>query len=360
MSLEDGKSWSEVITAGSKQAAEFLSKFHWDVQRNTSTPIVNDYAAQMKRGEFDNSGITIGYLDGKGYLINGKHRLEALLQSGATVEFTISHIICRDEEHLKRLFGNQDVHRMRSYRDAYKAFWDEEQIGLRSQEINALGQGVRIIRDGFIHKEPGGSVISLRSRVVQKRAIEDWIPAAKLYFAAVRDCQTPELRPRFYNAAVTAIGLITCRYQPQLAETFWRRVAANDLLGNRSPEQALVTMMITTATRTIGSGGYARRVASVWNAYCENRKIGQARALFMTSPMRLIGTPYRGKVPIIPDYLSEEGPHMPDEAHYKPWQRPSRTDDSDYEEMASQAHHPETVAPEEERFTLPEYEAVAA
>lgn len=81
-------SWEEVTPA---KAQEWLEKFNTG-NRNLRATTVESFAIDMKRGAWSQSHQGIAFASGGGRLLDGQHRLAAIVRSGVTIWF----LICRD------------------------------------------------------------------------------------------------------------------------------------------------------------------------------------------------------------------------------------------------------------------------
>lgn len=89
-----------------KMAAEWLSKNHSN--RSVSKQVIRQYASDMSNGKWlrSHQGILIGK---NGNLIDGQHRLSAVVAAGVDVEM----LVCIDESFESALMSNIDIGRKR-------------------------------------------------------------------------------------------------------------------------------------------------------------------------------------------------------------------------------------------------------
>jgi hypothetical protein len=98
----------EMVKIGPALAAEYLTKN--ENNRNLSDRAVEILAKAMLSGEWISNGDTISFSGGK--LIDGQHRLNAIIRSGATVDAIVVHDLPADA------FKTKDIGKKRSTADS--------------------------------------------------------------------------------------------------------------------------------------------------------------------------------------------------------------------------------------------------
>lgn len=87
--------WSEVVEVSPELAKQYLRKSRinprfGDSKEKFNKYVVEKYASDMKSGNFCLTSDSITF-DTNGELANGHHRLQAVIQSGCTVKFYVTH-----------------------------------------------------------------------------------------------------------------------------------------------------------------------------------------------------------------------------------------------------------------------------
>lgn len=77
---------AEIVNVTPQLAAEFLEKNANN--RSLSNAVVEHYAMQMRSGKWIANGETIKF-GSNGELVDGQHRLQAIIQSGVTVTMVV-------------------------------------------------------------------------------------------------------------------------------------------------------------------------------------------------------------------------------------------------------------------------------
>jgi hypothetical protein len=97
-----------------------------------------------------------------------------------------------------------------------------------------------------------------------------------------------------YRSYALAVQLVTFRYQPEKAHTFWSRLAKNSGLKEGDPELALLEKMLLATYPGKGDPSFeARMVASAWNAFYEGKTMDRPLVKDKSTPIFLLGTPYK-------------------------------------------------------------------
>lgn len=97
-----------------------------------------------------------------------------------------------------------------------------------------------------------------------------------------------------------ALAMVTLRYQPEVAEQFWQRLAVRDRLEAKTGEWHLAEEL-NRIHQSLGGGakkrvdrGVARRAATAWNAHYHNRQVNFITVRNPDGPIKIDGTIYKG------------------------------------------------------------------
>lgn len=304
-------------------AATWLSEFHYPRQRPEYPSVVRLYADMMRRGEWDVSTLVLASYDGTpaegeaagegillpqgSYLINGRNRLNAVVESGIPTMFLVEHHLCSRPVDVHRLYMHQDRGKVRSAADVYRAMGLAEALDLSNHYLRLIGEAEHYLRSGF----------EVRRQLLinaEKRAefIIDWVQEGRDWISCFGSS-----RSRFiaYLTAspVTAVALVILRFQPQKAMTFLTAMAHDDGLAQGTPEKALHDWILETRVRGMAEHHYARHIAAGWNAAFEGRSLSRIVVRDLSLPIRIAGTPFTGK--------QEHGP-LPDDVMRRPERTP--------------------------------------
>lgn len=296
-------------TVNADQAEEMIGDYQYDRQRNVSPQAVGYYAEMMEKGEWlPGSEIDIAFCkngDGAqhGYLVNGRHRLLAVIKANAATTFAIKEYGCDDREEVDRLYGLLDTGRSRSIIDYVNAVAGEGEMGLNRNQIRNLGAAVAFTRGNFgylnkYHLTPGE-----RIELMQRYAA-----VAKDYFAllagATNTIEIPMRRASSMSVALVTLEQARPIFGEDKVNDFWKGIALNDGLRVGDPRKVAFMHMIESKMRggsATGNAKYtsapfsARYIANCFNAWVENRPLTFTRVSDASAPISIAGTSFRGK-----------------------------------------------------------------
>ena len=285
-----------------KMAAFYLSTMPYDGQRTLREVFVMHLADQMRRGLFEShTEIHIGYVGGQGYLINGRHRLTAVVQSNLPQVFYLRETTYPTMERLAQAYGHIDIGIARSVYDRLRAEGLADRIGLSPTDLNSFASAINYISFGCIGKGTSGG-----SRVDVENVI-DGIVLYQEYAREYFSIKLPaEIRKGFKRQGTVAVALLTLRYCNEAARrrgkdvlTFWQTVASDDNIGIYDPRKfanrhlIMSRMPSGTANGVVVSLGHSARIlASCFNAYVTGKEMRQMPKIHNDlAPLTLPGLP---------------------------------------------------------------------
>jgi hypothetical protein len=292
---------SEVVYVTPEQAQHWLENHLFEGQRTVVQWRVDRYAAEMRAGRFEPTEINFYHLarGGGSFLLNGQHRLWAVIESGCTVPFAVTRKWVATYEEVRDAYRRLDAGKARTAADGLRATGLHQRLGLTERQVNAAGTAIRILAAQFNRTSvPGGKLgITLDEVAV---GIERWQDEIRAYFGCITPAKGAVLKG-LHEGTVVAVALITLRYQREMARDFWASVAANDQLKRNSGPWWTVEL-ITQPSRKRDLREYARRLASAWRAYWNDRRglkggeIGHTLVRDVARPLDLDGcAPYNGE-----------------------------------------------------------------
>jgi len=250
---------TEVVAIDPAGAEELLG--HNINNRGVKRRVVMTYADDMSKGRWQLAGAPI-VLAEDGTLLDGQHRLLAVIESGRTIEFLLVHGVKRDVQPVidtgaKRTFG--DVLTMRGETHAMSlaaitkivAMWDPDE-GLPSS--NATPSNTALIEFLAAHPELRDIARRMASLKEQIRGIR---PAAFGAFLWLIDQIDSEDAEAFVGSYVTGIDL--AEGSPILA----LRNYADNLMFNESRQRG----------SSLNSRLWIALMIKAWNAWREGREV---------------------------------------------------------------------------------------
>ena len=250
-----------------------------------------DHIAYLKscydKGQFD-GGESIRFAShaGRRYLINGQHRLEMLSKLDEPLELVVVTTRCNSLEEVAHLYARIDRGRGRSITDALSAFGLYQHSSLSKKQLDTLGACAPLFAAGLHHTADRHSLRSAESR---EPIMTEYLPAAEMYFNAVKGSLNEKL---FLRREVAAIGLATFYDSPakERAGEFWAKCAADDGLSATDARKAALEFMRRTKPNGYGVGVLAHGVAACWNAHYRGDHLRLVKVLDPTAPLRIMGT----------------------------------------------------------------------
>lgn len=276
-------------------AKRILDESNYEGQRKVDDRSIIAYAEMMRRSLWDlTDPISFAVFNGSLILVNGQHRMHAVVKYGHPVEFRVAMNECNTEEQLRALYYRFDtVMRKRTNEQVLSAIALAAEQGVSRNIASATFRSVGIIANGFVVP----SNYTIKNEAVAKLWVVDlrleactpWWHAARILEAAMKRGER-SLRQKILRSTTFAIALLTARYQPEHAEQFWRGVAENDGLKRGDPRHTFVNDL---KSRDAGQGSVSQGLASAaiaWNAYVERRRI-QVIKVPDDYNLRVAGTP---------------------------------------------------------------------
>ena len=275
-------------------AQEWLECMSYFGQRPIDQKRVSYYAREMLVGEWlPGISMALGVLNGSRYLLDGQHRLRAIVESGMTCQFTVIEHPARDEAHLAKMYAEFDVGKGRTIMDTLKPNRLDEGTGLSNTHLRHLVAGIRVLVGGFVQ------VDSLRiPHREMPDLISEWAPYMVSYLAAIGD-RPADISTALDRRTTIAIALPTIRFCREKAEPFWQGVSQDNGLLIGDPRKALRRWMIahapkskmSTTDRTLEVHAVCVYLMTAWNAWFEGREQNILKVYDSRQAIHLHGTP---------------------------------------------------------------------
>lgn len=272
-------------------AQQWIDGMRFQRQRPIRERWVDFLASEMVAGRFRQSNIDIRVCGGCEYLINGQHRLHAVVRSGLTVPMIVVRSVSADMDEVARDYASLDRGLIRTHRDGLSALGAAEATGLTIQQVQKVSAAAPLLLAAF---RASISKISGTSTQERNQVVLDWARPALLACATIGESNLSRVK-KLYNSPIFSVALVTFAHAPDRAEGFWGRVIANDGLRKGSGEQVLLDSVLDRAVRPGQQGRLARAAASAWNAAYQGRSVQFVKVADPTAPIRILGTPLDGK-----------------------------------------------------------------
>jgi len=292
------------VTITPEMAIELLQN-GFDRQRNLRPGVVAMYAQAIRRNTWDsNSIIRIAVVDNEDYLIDGQHRLNAVVKAGIPQAFIVQRQQMKDLAEVARIYTMIDKSLARSVADDLKALGFADRFDITPDQARRLAAAVALIATNF--RKPDQKAVHPDDRI---RMMEEYLSAYHKYIRMIAGVDRV-MKPRMYRSATLGVALVTCRYSaakyPNVA-AFWAGVARDDGITADDPRKYCNRHLMYVGMIGGGASGEnfikhqtpavsSRLVAGYFNAYIEERGMKQAiKVLDPYKPIIILGSPFDGK-----------------------------------------------------------------
>jgi hypothetical protein len=279
-----------LVTPGTAQ--RILEDFNYARQREVKARHVSKLAAQMKAGTWlEGSQIYFGRLpSGDMHLINGQHRLNAIIEANQAQVFQVFILAVKDESELRSAYYRLDVvQRSRGENDVLKGAQVAETLGVKTSIAAGAYRAAPFILNGMkyvagVHRD------NVESDLADGRLnlISDWATTIQLFQEVTAGAEN-DLRLKLASGGTMAAAMVTLKYQEKRAIPFWKGVANNEMLEKGDPRRTLILCLLDRNTRRAGAG--LQFCAIAWNAWFQGRSLHSIRVYDTTKPS-FLGTPY--------------------------------------------------------------------
>jgi hypothetical protein len=276
----------------------YLELAPFPLQRKLRAGHVDELATYMRKGVFKpNTTIRFNVVGKSLYLIDGQHRLQAIVESNRPQVFVVLTERVERMEDVEQNYTWIDLGKKRSFLDVAHALDMTGKHALSATRIELIRKTAMVIRHDF-EGYRRQTDYERNDRVRFEADVDEWMPYAKRFFACSEPVQTKMgsgMAKPFRTQAVASMGFATVRYQPDRAMAFWRTVYLNDQLKAFSPEHRLASFLMSMRQGEEPFNVYVRRIASCWNAYFRgDETLTKVYAREASLPIQILGTPWKG------------------------------------------------------------------
>lgn len=276
------------LTLTPRGAHQILDTMIYDKQRRTEKAHIATLAEEIRRDKFfGGTQIAFGQLpDSSLHLVNGQHRLRAVIEAQRQLEFQILIVPCADRQELDTLYYRFDtVMRRRTGATVRGAIGFAKEWGITNGVAGGLWEAGPIIAHGL--KSVPGGVFEPHLKTPDGR-YEAIIPFQRqaVQFSEAVSLASAARKKRLTNGGVVAVALLTLRDQPDKALPFWCGVAENSGLQKGDPRHALVEYL--GGTPLLIPNAAINVCRNAWNNWFRNKAVKYLKAT-ETDDVKLLG-----------------------------------------------------------------------
>lgn len=263
---------------------------------------IRGFAELMRQGSFRGEANAIYFcsLDGVLYLVDGYHRVAAIVECGEPVSI---RVVINDRDSMTEVARDYATYnrstRARTaaqVRGAFPVFGDDTNCSKTLQA--ALEKSIPFILSGFDNTGVKFLPPEMKGDAFLAAAAQKWVGACELYQKAI-DCRTYRaVNPRFHNPSLVGVAVIILRYQPEIGFKFWEGVLNNTGLAVEDPRRVLNESINSRNDTTVRQPrGMASMVATAWKKWLA----GEAVQVFRVSatndkPFTVARTEYKPSI----------------------------------------------------------------
>lgn len=241
-----------------ERAEYYLSKNTHN--RNLRKTVVATYAADMKAGNWEWNGEGIKFQGDHEVLIDGQHRLAAIVESGVTIKMLVISNLTGDTQH------TMDTGAKRTFGDALKLRGESSYVSLA-----AIVRGAYLWQSGSRSLKGGAGIPVTNTILLNFLEGNPWL----------RDAVNPLSRARVGSGMTMVIGgamyYAFMQIDPEDCDHFFARLASDEGHYKGEPIYMLRKYLHTMREeKRLYSNAKAVSAVTIkaWNAYREGREIG--------------------------------------------------------------------------------------
>lgn len=298
---------TEIVTVTPQMARRLLHDNVYPKQRGVNTQRVDQYRRDIEGDDWTpGTVLKFAVLDGKNYMINGQHRLQAIILSGTPIEMVRIDMEAETEDELAKLYYNEDMGLPRSFGQMFRSLEVGDKLGVPDYLARRAGHAINLIKYGWKSPKSGG----LTRDEILHELMNNYGEALARYRSAVM-VKVGGIYSQLWRSPVCALGIEIYRYacEPadiQRANDFWSGLALDDGLRIGDPRKVAHDHIVTTTLGDDEARGQritreyqVRYLATCWNKWCDREvfalsKTGFIRISDPNGPIKITGTPWDG------------------------------------------------------------------
>lgn len=263
------------ITVAPGIASRILTEANWEGQRSVVGWHVDLLVEIMRRGEWkDGSQIAFCLLNGKLHLVNGQHRMEAVVKAAKSQRFQVKIHHCNTLGEVAQHYWSYDVAaRQRSNAEILRASGFATQHGLSYTIADKLYGCTPMLACDFARQDYRVAAANTRDAGKRTSIATGWVKEAAVYQSIIAEAYSSKHKTRMVSSAVMSIALYTIRHQHAKAVPFWVGVANGEGLKRGDPRKTLIADFDNRAITGGSPDGRLLPVSIAWNAWFQGRDL---------------------------------------------------------------------------------------
>jgi len=311
--LPDLRISSQTVAISPEMASALLSDADPRYQRESQQATIARYADAMRQGYWHISTIRLATIKKlpNFFIIDGKHRLNAVRLADLEQEMQVEIVMCDDETEVAALAAVADRGKQRTAVDVAEitGLTSELEIGREYAKLHAaIGQ----IFHAFT-TTGGGGVRQQLAYEVWQLAAKDWLPYFREYYSVLDNAANTTddgqletviatIKRRMMQPAFVALGMILLRSQKDKASEFLTKIARGYIPGNpNEPIRKIVNLLAGNQRAMNNAATLVRTIAVAWNSFIQDqqlrdnlRPVDRIEGIASNKvPVFLLGTPYQ-------------------------------------------------------------------
>jgi len=286
------------LLIGPSLAKRILHECWFDGQEgrmnDTADMFIIRHVEHMRRGTFHTSVIFFAVMpDGKMYLLDGYHRLNAVIDFGRDMKFVAIVEPCQTYDEVRSLystFNRPGSERIRTLPQILNALGIAEKLGVQKKMLESAYGVMPVIGNEMAPITRADKQAMAMAGVMEARCdLLETFSAEVIEYDRCISGAAATTKVLLRKSPVVAVALQTLKYQREMAIRFWTAVANDDGLRKGTPERTLLDYMRNNR-HTGRNDDSIVGVALAWNAYFTGRPIS-ALKINATKTLHIEGTP---------------------------------------------------------------------
>ena len=280
-------------------AKRILSHLFWNM-RDVTANRLESYCRLMTDGYWvPGFTITLAVFEGREYLLDGQHRMLALINYGKPLRFNVKRYFCSTKQQVETVYQVTDQGKSRTKLDTMVSAGAGKNLEIGRQKLSRATSAVSTIYRKFgrvATRLEGEAWHFANNPLMQSHILEEgWGDAIRGYFESIQGAY-PEMSRRQgnLNRSITiAIGLLTFRADAAKAFKFWKGIGRFQSLEENDPRVTAARYLMSTDMKREGGiprHHHAKAILSCWNAFAQNRSLTVIRV--QKQPLKVFGFDY--------------------------------------------------------------------